>query len=78
MRERSFSGTRSLTAYAPCVRHGMLPASMERPENAAPPACKKCGRDMAKVGKLPPIGTRPLLHVYKCAGCREVVTVPLV
>jgi hypothetical protein len=51
-------------------------AGMERPENAAPPACKKCGRDLAKVGKLPPIGTRPLLHVYKCADCREVVTVP--
>jgi hypothetical protein len=76
MRDRSFSGTRSLTAYAPCFSHGMLRASMERPENAAPPACKKCGHDMAKVGKLPPIGTRPLLHVYKCADCRKVVSVP--
>jgi len=48
---------------------------MERLADAAPPACKKCGRDMAKVGKLPSIGMRPLLHVYKCADCREVVTV---
>jgi hypothetical protein len=48
---------------------------MERLVNAAPPACKKCGRDMAKVGKLPSIGTRPLLHVYKCADCRQIITV---
>jgi DNA-directed RNA polymerase subunit RPC12/RpoP len=48
---------------------------MERLANATPPACKKCGRDMAKIGKLPPIGVRPLLHVYKCADCREVITI---
>jgi hypothetical protein len=56
------------TAMAGCF-------GMERFVNAAPPACKKCGRDMARVGKLPSIGTRPLLHVYKCAECRQIVTV---
>jgi len=50
---------------------------MPRPlkEKAISPRCKTCGRDTARLGKLPRIGLRPLVHVYKCAACNEIVSV---
>ena len=47
---------------------GIMPHSV----NIAPPVCPKCGTEMLNVGKLPQIGLKSLLHVYKCDPCREV------
>jgi predicted RNA-binding Zn-ribbon protein involved in translation (DUF1610 family) len=47
---------------------GIMPHSA----NIAPPVCPKCGTEMLNVGKLPQIGLKSLLHVYKCDPCREV------
>ena len=47
---------------------GIMPHSA----NIAPPVCPKCGAEMLNVGKLPQIGLKSLLHVYKCDPCREV------
>jgi len=50
---------------------------MSRPLKEKPPAprCKACGRDTARLGKLPRIGLRPLVHVYKCEACNQIVSV---
>lgn len=48
---------------------------MERIVGATSPQCEKCGSSMAVVGKLPKIGLRPLLQIYKCTPCRSVVAV---
>jgi hypothetical protein len=39
------------------------------------PRCESCGRDTARLGKLPRIGLRPLIHVYKCETCNQIVSV---
>lgn len=48
---------------------------MERNLNKTSPYCEKCGSSMAAVGKLPEIGFRPSLQIYKCTPCRSVVAV---
>jgi hypothetical protein len=45
----------------------------ERMANTMPPACEKCGGSQAFVGKLPAIRLLPLLEVYKCSPCNQVV-----
>lgn len=47
--------------------------STARMANAMPPACEKCGDSLALVGKLPAIRLHPLLEVYKCSPCNQVV-----
>jgi hypothetical protein len=50
---------------------------MSRPlkEKAGSPRCETCGRGTARVGKLPRVGLRPLVHVYKCDACNQIVSV---
>ena len=45
-----------------------------RMANATAPICEKCGGSQAFVGKLPAIRLLPLLEVYKCSPCNQVVT----
>ena len=53
----------------------ILGSCMERSINIGPPICEECGRPMLWLGQLPKIGLRPLVYVYKCVTCREIVTV---
>lgn len=50
---------------------------MPRPlkEKTLLPRCETCGRDTARLGKLPRVGLRPLVYVYKCDACHQVVSV---
>jgi hypothetical protein len=47
--------------------------STARMANATAPICEKCGDSLALVGKLPAIRLLPLLEVYKCSPCNQVV-----
>ena len=47
--------------------------STARMANATAPICEKCGGSQAFVGKLPAIRLLPLLEVYKCSPCNQVV-----
>jgi hypothetical protein len=40
-----------------------------------PPRCETCGFGTARIGKLPRIGLRPLLYVYKCDACNQIMSV---
>jgi len=49
---------------------------MPRSEEKNPsPRCEACGRDTARLGKLPRIGLRPLVHVYKCGACNQIMSI---
>jgi hypothetical protein len=37
------------------------------------PPCETCGRATVRVGKLPRIGLHPLIYVYKCDQCRQII-----
>ena len=39
------------------------------------PRCETCGRDTARLEKLPRVGLRPLVLIYKCDACNQVVSV---
>jgi hypothetical protein len=45
------------------------------PETALPPRCEICGIGTVRIGKLPRIGLRPLVYVYKCDSCNQVTSV---
>ena len=45
------------------------------PETCLPPSCEVCGVDTVRIGKLPRIGLRPLVYVYKCGGCNQITSV---
>lgn len=49
--------------------------STGRTMNAMPPICEKCRGSLTFVGKLPAVRLLPLLKVYKCSPCNQVVTV---
>lgn len=49
-------------------------ASTERAANTIAPICEKCGGSLAFVGELPAIRLLPLLQVYRCMPCNDVVT----
>jgi hypothetical protein len=38
--------------------------------------CENCHAEMQSLGKLPPIGTKPLVQVFGCYGCNRVETDP--
>lgn len=42
---------------------------------APSPRCESCGRVTANVGKLPRIGLRPLIYVYKCNACHQIMSI---
>jgi DNA-directed RNA polymerase subunit RPC12/RpoP len=50
-----------------------MPGPLE--EKSLSPRCEACGRDTARLGKLPRIGLRPLVHVYKCGACNQIMSV---
>jgi hypothetical protein len=39
-----------------------------------PPACEKCQREMTLLGRLPEIGIRKALSVYRCLPCQCIAT----
>jgi hypothetical protein len=49
--------------------------SVPYPETALPPRCEICGIGTVRIGKLPRIGLRPLVYVYKCDACNQVTSV---
>jgi len=49
--------------------------SVPHPETALPPCCEICGIGTVRIGKLPRIGLRPLVYVYKCDACNQVTSV---
>ena len=51
--------------------------SMSAPpsDTCLPPRCEICGVGTATVGKLPRIGLRPLLYVYKCDACNQITSI---
>ena len=48
---------------------------VEPPEAGLPPRCESCGAETARLGKLPPIGLRPLIYVYKCSACNQITSI---
>jgi len=44
-------------------------------EIGLPPHCESCGAGTARIGKLPRIGLRPLVYVYKCAACNQITSI---
>ena len=48
---------------------------VQPPEAGLPPPCEGCGADTARLGKLPRIGLRPLVYVYKCDACNQIISI---
>ena len=44
-------------------------------ETCLPPRCESCGVGTVRIGKLPRIGLRPLVYVYKCDACNRITSV---
>lgn len=44
-------------------------------ETGLPPRCEMCGIGTVRIGKLPRIGLRPLVYVYKCDACNQITSV---
>jgi hypothetical protein len=40
------------------------------------PTCKKCGRTMTLIGRLPRMGIKPRTSLYKCVPCVLVTVIP--
>jgi Uncharacterized conserved protein (DUF2285) len=49
---------------------GMTEVQAERP-----PSCENCGCATVKVGKPSRIGSHPLINVYKCQPCRQIISI---
>ena len=49
--------------------------SLPLSETGLPPHCEICGIGTVRIGKLPRIGLRPLVYVYKCGGCNQITSV---
>ncbi|MFG3591696.1 hypothetical protein [Bradyrhizobium sp. RDI18] len=44
-------------------------------ETGLPPRCEICGGGTIQIGKLPRIGLRPLVYVYKCDACNQITSI---
>ena len=44
-------------------------------DTSLPPRCEICGVSTAQIGKLPRIGLRPLVYVYKCDACNQITSI---
>ena len=44
-------------------------------ETGLPPRCEICGVGTVQIGKLPRIGLRPLVYVYKCDACNHITSI---
>jgi hypothetical protein len=49
--------------------------SVPHSETGLPPCCEICGIGTISIGKLPRIGLRPLVYVYKCDPCNQITSV---
>jgi hypothetical protein len=49
--------------------------SVPHSETCLPPRCESCGVGTVRIGKLPRIGLRPLVYVYKCDACNRITSV---
>jgi hypothetical protein len=49
--------------------------SLPHSETNLPPRCEICGIGTVRIGKLPRIGLRPLVYVYKCDACNQITSV---
>jgi hypothetical protein len=49
--------------------------SVPHSDLAPPPRCEACGVGTVRIGKLPRIGLRPLVYVYKCDACNRITSV---
>jgi hypothetical protein len=49
--------------------------SLPLSETSLPPRCEICGIGTVSIGKLPRIGLRPLVYVYKCDACNQITSV---
>jgi hypothetical protein len=49
--------------------------SLPLSETGLPPHCEICGIGTVRIGKLPRIGLRPLVYVYKCDACNQITSV---
>ena len=49
--------------------------SVPHSETCLPPRCEICGVGTVRIGKLPRIGLRPLVYVYKCDACNRITSV---
>jgi hypothetical protein len=49
--------------------------SVPHSEICLPPRCESCGVGTVSIGKLPRIGLRPLVYVYKCDACNRITSV---
>jgi len=45
------------------------------PEPGLTPLCETCGTCTVRIGKLPRVGLRPLVVVYKCISCNQIASV---
>jgi hypothetical protein len=51
----------------------MMPRLLSRTGQS--PRCETCGLATTKLGKLPGIGLRPLIYVYKCESCNQIMSI---
>ena len=49
--------------------------SVPHSEICLPPRCESCGVGTVRIGKLPRVGLRPLVYVYKCDACNQITSV---
>jgi len=49
--------------------------SVPHSEICLPPRCESCGVGTVRIGKLPRIGLRPLVYVYKCDACNKITSI---
>jgi hypothetical protein len=40
-----------------------------------PPHCEICDIGTVRIGKLPRVGLRPLVYVYKCCTCNQITSI---
>jgi hypothetical protein len=45
------------------------------PDADQAPCCDRCGLATVRIGKLAQIGRRPLVHVFKCKPCRQIMSI---
>jgi len=53
----------------------LLDMSVPHSEICLPPRCESCGVGTVRIGKLPRVGLRPLVYVYKCDACNRITSV---
>jgi hypothetical protein len=59
----------------PAFANRVIPIVMRPHDDAQrPPACEKCQREMTLLGRLPAIGIRQALSVYRCLPCQCIAT----